>query len=974
MSDIHRQRAERISTYGAKIEAIVDRFEEAWQTSPPAAVGDFLPSEDAERREALSALVAVDLEYRWKLANDLDSVASSLDSTVSPKPAVDVPTRPRVEDYLQQFPELGRAETLLLELTIAEYRARHRWGDRPAHADYADRFPAFVEAIAVALRHVDDELAAQPPANVCEQASPGAGDDPFAFHVTDEGLLVGHTSERLEERYEVQGRLGAGGMGEVWRAVDRRLRRPVAIKRMHAELADSRAASARFLREARAIAALSHAYIAQVFDFGCDPEGYFIVMEYVEGENLASLVRRSGPLPPAKATQITMQLCQALGMAHARGVVHRDVKPANVLWTTSGVPKLTDFGVARFDHSADYDTQSGMVMGTLEYMAPEQRCDPRLADGRSDLWSLAATFYQLLTGSPPRVIRPTDVPEALQPVLLKALREAPSERYATAEEFAEALRAAQAEMDRSVVTSTPADAAGRCPKCQTANDPSLKFCRRCGGSLREPCPRCQRPIVVGAAFCGECGANVEAVVCELRAAFDGDKVRIESLLDDFRYPDAIAKLELLAADSSPALVECSAWANGTLAAVRAEYERLTNQRGQLFATAQQRYDAHEYAAAVHVLEQIPKKFWDERNQALYTLAQNQGRKLQFLADEILQAQHTKRFAGLVAKVEEFLDLKPGHQQAHELLARLYTRQCTEVRRFKGGYAAVTTCLAVSSDGGHVFVGGADGTLRLVDLQTGRQIQRFVGHEGEVRGVVVSPDKQTVLSVGQDGTVRFWDMGAGRQLHRCEGHKQSVTCGTFSNDGRVALTGGSDCTVRVWDVTTGRELRRCVGHQSTVLCIAAMQDVPYALSGGVDGTLRRWHLRTGTQMQEFQAHTVPVLAVAITPDGQHAISASGADAKAFDYHLRLWRFQSGQQVHAFGGAPPVRAVALTRDGRYLLSGGRDGSLRLWQVASGRELYRYAGHVGEIVGLSMATDARIAVSAGTDQTIRVWRLPE
>ncbi|HEV3006679.1 MAG TPA: protein kinase [Pirellulales bacterium] len=801
-------------------------------------------------------------------------------------------------------------------------------------------------------------------------------DDPFAFEVDDafgNALLTMHRTARLEDRYEVQDRLGAGGMGEVWRAVDRRLRRPVAIKRMNAELADNHKATARFLREARAVAALNHFHIVQVFDFGCDRNGYFIVMEYVEGENLAALVRRTGPLPAAQAIQIALQVCQALAAAHARGVVHRDVKPGNVLWTTDGVPKLSDFGLARLEQMGSDDTQSGMIVGTLDYMAPEQRRDPRMADARSDLWSLAATLYQLLTGSPPRVIRPDDVAEPLQGLLWKALSEAPSERYATAEEFAEALRAVQAEFQRPAAPPVPTDATGRCPKCRSANDASRKFCQRCGESLREPCPRCQQPIVVGAAFCGECGANVDTVVRELRATFEREKLQIEALLGDYRHAEAIAKLESVASGNAPRVGAYATWAACTLDAVREDYQRLREQRSQLFEAAKQRSADHDYQAALRLLEQIPEKFRDEPARALHAHTEQLGRRLRTLAKEIRQAQQDMHLAGLAAKVEQFLDLKPDHAQAKELLARLYARQCAEVRRFEGGYAASTTCLAVFRDGRHLLVGCADGTLRLADLETGRQVQRFTGHEGEVRSVAVSPDEQLILSAGHDGTLRFWDVAQGRELRRCTEHKSSVACAVFSGDGRFALSGGSDRTLGIWDVAAGRQLRRCAGHEAPIVCMAAIHGVARVLSGDAGGMLLLWDVQTGRQIKAIQAHQSPVLAVANSPDGQFAISASGWDAKVAEEYLRLWRIRTGEPIVAFLGAPPVRTVAMTHDGRYVLSGGRDGSLRIWNL-TGRELHRYAGHAGEVLGSVIAADCRIAVSVGTDRTIRVWQLPQ
>ena len=260
----------------------------------------------------------------------------------------------------------------------------------------------------------------------------------------------------LEDRYDLEARLGDGGMGQVWRARDRRLGRSVAIKRLKGDWARHPKAPERFLSEARAVARLNHPNIVAVYDFGCNAAGPYLVMELVEGGSLASRLRASGPMEPAEALKLIDPLCDALATAHRGGVVHRDVKPSNVLLSAAGAPKLGDFGLARLE-TADYArTQTGTYLGTPDFMAPEQREDPRRADARSDLWSLAATLYQMLTGQPPRVIISDRIPEPLRPVLLKALDEDPDRRYQTIGAFRAALADSQAEVDSSLAKPEPA--------------------------------------------------------------------------------------------------------------------------------------------------------------------------------------------------------------------------------------------------------------------------------------------------------------------------------------------------------------------------------------------------------------------------------------------------------------------------------------------------------------------------------------
>jgi len=296
---------------------------------------------------------------------------------------------------------------------------------------------------------------------------PGAGRHGASYRTGEEsppyhgdvgaGWLDSQPSLRLADRYEFQERLGGGGVGEVWRGLDRRLQRPVAIKRLRGELVGSRTAIERFLTEARAVARLNHPHIVQVYDFGFDREGPMLVMELVEGESLAARLGRTGPVSPEAALRLISPVCEALGAAHSQGIVHRDIKPANILLTAHGAAKLTDFGLARLETSDQGHTQFGATLGTPDFMAPEQRADPRQADARSDLWSLAATLYQMLTVHGPRVIRSDRIPEPVRPVLLRALSEDPDERYQTLGEFRAAL--AEACQASSVSAKTPEDLA-----------------------------------------------------------------------------------------------------------------------------------------------------------------------------------------------------------------------------------------------------------------------------------------------------------------------------------------------------------------------------------------------------------------------------------------------------------------------------------------------------------------------------------
>jgi serine/threonine protein kinase len=305
-------------------------------------------------------------------------------------------------------------------------------------------------------------------------------------------------------RFEIEGELGKGGMGAVQLATDRQLKRKVAIKRIHAS---SQSALARFVTEAQSIAALNHFNIVQVYEFGRDAEGPLLVMEYVSGGSLLDRLKE-GKLEVEDAIGITCQLCDALAVAHEQGIIHRDIKPANILLTTRGEPKLTDFGLARQDSVDHGQTQAGAVLGTIDFMPLEQRRDATAVDARSDLWSLAATLYQMITDKSPKVIRLDQLPANLAPVIGKMLEEDPEERYQTAGDFKAGLRKGMTMAVPDVATPVaPNLVAGVCPSCKTANETSRKFCRGCRARLIEPCLSCEKDNPVWEDICGECGSS-----------------------------------------------------------------------------------------------------------------------------------------------------------------------------------------------------------------------------------------------------------------------------------------------------------------------------------------------------------------------------------------------------------------------------------------------------------------------------------
>jgi serine/threonine-protein kinase len=420
-----------------------------------------------------------------------------------------------LEDLLAErlSPEGQRRLTAHLENCKAcQHRVERLTAGHKAWPGLAQRLSERPPSPEPALREVMDRLKGQPAAEATSDQPRFAGNLPLGF------LSPPAKPEQLGrlERYEVLEEVGRGGMGIVLKAFDPSLHRVVAIKVLAPQLATSGVARKRFLREARAAAAVSHDHIVTIHAVDEANGLPYLVMQYIAGKSLQDRIDKEGPLDTAEVVRIGMQTASGLAAAHAHGIVHRDIKPANVL-LEEGVPrvKITDFGLARAMDDASL-TQSGCVAGSPLYMAPEQARGEAL-DHRADLFSLGSVLYTMCTGrppfraantlavlrrvseDPPRPIRETnpEVPDWLAAVVEKLMAKDPPERYQSAAEVVEVLGQHLAQLQHCdwVPPARPPAPVG------TAGLPtSVTICPSCGANLHVP-----ERMVGSVVHCAECG-------------------------------------------------------------------------------------------------------------------------------------------------------------------------------------------------------------------------------------------------------------------------------------------------------------------------------------------------------------------------------------------------------------------------------------------------------------------------------------
>lgn len=401
----------RSTLTGLVDEACRRKFEAAWLSSQPQPIEAFLPSDEApDYLGTLEELVHIELEFSWKFRQGLPGGAA---------PPFRKP--PRVEDYLNRFPRL-RLPSTARRIVEQEYRVRRSFAQHPSAKEYHSRFPELYP----------DEASAK---SIESPPEPGALPQ-----------FPGYSLER---------ELGRGGMGIVYEALQIDLKRPVALKVMRAGNHAAEDEIARFHTEAETVARLQHPNIVEIYEIGSADGNPYLTLEFVDGGTLADTIA-SRPQPPRDAADRVRQLAAAAECAHQSGVIHRDLKPSNVLLTASGIPKISDFGLARQMEAETPHTRTGEVLGTPSYMAPEQaEGRPRDIGPATDVYALGAILYELLTGRPPFLaetpiatlqqvlevepISPSrlqpGVPRDLATISLKALEKEPARRYPSAAEL-----------------------------------------------------------------------------------------------------------------------------------------------------------------------------------------------------------------------------------------------------------------------------------------------------------------------------------------------------------------------------------------------------------------------------------------------------------------------------------------------------------------------------------------------------------
>jgi WD40 repeat protein/predicted Ser/Thr protein kinase len=776
--------------------------------------------------------------------------------------------------------------------------------------------------------------------------------------------------------YRIVRLLGEGGMGTVYEAEQDSPRRPVALKVIRPGLI-SPALLKRFAQEAQILGRLHHPGIAQIYEAGRAPDGQpFFAMEFIRGLPLDEYARRR-QLDPAARLDLLARVCDAVQHAHDQGVIHRDLKPGNILVDETGQPKVLDFGVAR---ATDADlqattrrTEAGQLLGTLGYMSPEQVTgDPAALDRRSDVYALGVILFELLADRLPYQIQDLPLPEVarvireqepsrlgsinsvfrgdVETIVAKALEKDKARRYASAGELAADIRRHQR---HEPIRARPASALYQ----------MRKFARRhkalVGGVAG----------VVAALVLGLIGTALFAVrEAEQRGQAEHNARVANAEAKAARYQTYRARIAAAGAalETHDVVTAARHLDDETTAALRDwEWRHLRSRLDDSSSVIP--LPAGQSSVLLAAPDQLWIGTWTGSDLRLRDLEGDERKTLPLDAERrhLASVAETRRGIRIVAWVGDTnVDVL---DEAGQVLCRAETPQAQEP-----GYAVV------SPDGTRLACGWWDGErvrLAVFDAKTGKRTAVCDGHREGIWALTFSPDGTRLASAGDDRTACLWDAATGALLATCRGHTSKVLSVAFSPDGARLVTASADGTVRQWKAGTGRKVEAPYDrHSGEVAAAVYSPDGQWVASAGSDRTVRVWRATDRQDVAVLHGHTGAVIRVAFTADGRRLASLS-SDLRTLGWRgdgtVRVWDVNPRATLPVLRGHTNyVYPVAYSPDGRWIASGDWDGAVRLWDAATG-EPCATLPHPGVVRTLAFGPDGRWLVTAcDGDDRLRLW----
>lgn len=830
------------------------------------------------------------------------------------------------------------------------------------------------------------EPAPHPPARLPEKTQVIAQPEKTPVPIHPPPAATPGVKSRFFANYELLEEIAQGGMGIIYKARDVNLNRTVALKMILWGQYATEADVKRFRTEAEAAASLQHPNIIQIFEVGEHEGRHFFTMRFIEGGNLGDhLADYFQDLK--RSVELMITLAQAVHYAHQRGILHRDLKPANVLLDPQGQPHVADFGLARKVQDDANATHSGVIMGSPNYMSPEQAAGGKVQlTTATDVYSLGAIFYLLLTGRPPfetdsslETLRQLTTAEPVSPrslnvhvdrdlktICLKCLEKSPLRRYGSAEALAEDLGRWQ---QREPIAARPTGLGERAVKWM------------------------QRHPAGAALIAVSLAAVVSLVVMDqqnkAKLLLERDEARLQKNL---AYQESERAIKIAAENRQIADVS------------RQRLERLNNGNGLHLLEEGDASGAllwfvealkSETGGALHeendrvrlgaVIQQCPLlvHFWTNPVPFSAVLASPDGGSFATLTAQSLRLWDSRTGTEV---------LGPGQAIAAGASAALSPGGTNLLLAVGGNSAHITNLVSselpapilplgnplsfsvFSLDGQRVLTvateraKGGTSEARVWDVASGEPLTPPLRHKERIEFAAFSPDARQVVTASADRTAKIWDLETGEVICTLP-HQDRVWHAAFSPDGRLVATASQDKSARVWDARNGQAVSSPLIHNFAVVVVRFSPDGRRVVTANSDNAARVWDATSGDPVTPSLQHNMRIISADFSPDGRRIVSCG-------EKIVRVWDAVTGRAV-----LPPLVSngdilhLSQSPDGRRLTVVSRDGAIRVWDVAIDRELPAVVvPHKGTVNQARFSSNGQRLLTASEDGSLRLWSSSE